>query len=500
MESSSDGKAKSILQGRKRGRTAERARERIANTQFDNEPIAIDHLLDLLNDPDPKARYRAITALGRMRALQAVPKLMDMLDDPIPQVAQVCVQALGMIGDTQAIPALISLIDHPELGMFALNSLRKLGYEPKENPSPQLDNFFGASSRQPEPVRNGMNGNNNPFGRPQNQNNNHHNPRSRQPSPEEPEMDWLITALRSEDPVERARAAKALGKRGDWRATEPLIRALHESKYDPDQEDPLDQLGDPAVEPLIESLQDADASVRVLAVMALAKIGDGRAAEPLVAALKDSDELVQMAVWTALVDMGKPAVEPLISALRDNNPDVQRSAALALGELGDDLAVESLIEVLTDIDYRARSAAAKALGLIGDSRGVPALMVALRDKDVTVRRRAANALGDIGDPRAIEALVWAMDDQDHIVGHSSIIALHNIMRKQVDRSMDRLINDLYQANMKVRASAIVALGSLGDKRAIQHLIETLSDPSTEPKLQSLIIESMRKLRQGPDAS
>lgn len=499
MESSSDGKGKSRLQGRKRGRSADRARERIANTQFDNEPAAIDHLLDLLNDLDPKARYRAVTALGRMRAVQAVPKLMEMLDDPVPQVAQVCIQALGMIGDTQVIPALIPLIVHPELGMFALNSLRKLGYEPNENPAPQLDAFFGASRPQ-EPVRNGMNGNNNHYGRSQNANNHNHNSRSRQPTPEENEMDWLITSLRSDDPVERARAAKALGKRGDWRATEPLIRALHESKYDPDQEDPLDQLGDPAVEPLIESLQDADASVRVLAVMALAKIGDGRAAEPLVAALKDTDELVQMAVWTALVDMGKPAVEPLISALRDNNPDVQRSAALALGELGDDLAVESLIEVLTDLDYRARSAAAKALGQIGDYRGVQALTIALRDKDVTVRRRAANALGDIGDPRAIEALIWAMDDQDHIVGHSSIIALHNIMRKQVDRSMERLINDLYQANMKVRASAIVALGSLGDKRALQPLIETLSDPSTEPKLQSLIIESMRKLRQGPDAS
>ncbi|MBI5931673.1 MAG: HEAT repeat domain-containing protein [Chloroflexi bacterium] len=496
MESSSDGKGKSRFQGRKKGRSADRARERIANTQFDGEPGAIDQLLDALNDPDPQARFRAVKALGRMRERQAVPMLMDMLDDPVLQVAQVCIQALGVIGDQQAISALIPLIDHPELGMFALASLRRLGYEPKESPPPQFENFFGAS-RQPEPSRNGMNGNSNHHQRPsQNQN----NPRSRQSARDENEMEWLISALRSDDPVERARAAKSLGKRGDWRATEPLIRALHESKYDPANDDPLDQLGDSAVEPLIASLQDADASVRVLAVMALAKIGDGRAAEPLVAALQDSDELVQMAVWTALVDMGRPAVEPLISALRDNNPDIQRSAALALGELGDDAAVDSLVEVLTDIDYRARSAAAKALGQIGDYRAVPAMMVALRDKDITVRRRAATALGDIGDPRAIEALVWAMEDHDHIVSHSAIIAIHNIMRQQVDRSLDRLIKDLYQSNIKVRASAIVAIGWLGDKRAIPPLVEALSDAATESYLQSLIIESLRKLRQSPDAS
>lgn len=478
--------------GRRKGKSADRARERITNTQGENDPSAFDRLMDALTDPDPQIRYRAVRAAGRMREAGAVPVLLELVEDPVLQIAQLAVQALGVIGDPLAIPALMSLTDHPELGLFAQAALRQLGVEADEPP-------LRALAPDPTPYLRHSNGNS-----PYSNGNSHHSPAAiprpnnkgqAMPPRDDNELEQLIWALQSDDAVERARAAKALGKRGDWRATEPLIQALQDARRRGDDRDPLDQLGDSAVEPLIASLQDADASVRVLAVMALAKIGDGRAAEPLVQALKDSDEVVQMTVWTALVDMGKPAVEPLIQALRENNPDVQRNAALALGQLEDSAALEALIEALMDIEHPARSAAAKALGLIRDRQAVEPLTIALRDKDVTVRRRAATALGQIGDPMAIEALTWAISDYDHIVRHSAVLALHQILLLQTEQALGRLIQDLRQSNVKVRASAIVALGSLGDKRAIQSLVEALSDVGTEPYLQSLIIESLRKLRQ-----
>jgi HEAT repeat protein len=467
-----------------KGKTAEKAKERISNEQQrGNGRPTVEESVALLNAPDARVRCEAARTLGVLRDRRAVESLVRTLDDPSDAVCLSAIKALGKIGDRRAIRPLVPFLEVREMAEAAWEALRQLGYDagasraapgstPATKPSP---NGSGASVQNPHKSTGGAT------------------------MRDDRELEGLIHALKHDSAVERARAAKALGKRGDWRAVEPLINALHDSSSSTPTEPVLDMLGEPAVEALISSLQDADASVRVLAVMALAKIGDGRAAEPLVSALQDTDELVQMTVWAALVDMGKPAVGPLINALRDINPDVQRNAALALGELGDDGAVVPLIEALMDVHYPARGAVTKALGQIGDPQAVESLIMALRDHDILVRRRAATALGQIGDARAVEPLVQALNtDYDHIVRHSAIIALNSIVKKQADEALYRLIDDLRQSNLKVRASAIVALGWLGDKRAIEPLIASLDD--SEQYLQSLVIDALRKLRQSGESS
>ena len=79
----------------------------------------------------------------------------------------------------------------------------------------------------------------------------------------------------------------------------------------------VDQVGE-----LISELKYSDPGVRLNAVQALARIGDGRVTEPLIASLSDTD------------------------------PEVRESAAFGLGGIRDLKAVEPLIVSLKDSDGR----------------------------------------------------------------------------------------------------------------------------------------------------
>jgi len=88
------------------------------------------------------------------------------------------------------------------------------------------------------------------------------------------------------------------------------------------------------------------------------------------------------AVVDALVKIGKPAVNPLIEVLNDKNKDIRLVAVVALGEIKDKRAIPPLIEALKDEDWCVRFAAAKALGEIKDKRAVSPLIEALKDENV----------------------------------------------------------------------------------------------------------------------
>jgi len=78
-------------------------------------------------------------------------------------------------------------------------------------------------------------------------------------------------------------------------------------------------IGNPAVDPLIDSLKDENFEVRKSAIKALEKIGDPRAVQPLIDSLKDeSSDIRESAIW-ALRMIGDPrAVQPLIDFYGDN--------------------------------------------------------------------------------------------------------------------------------------------------------------------------------------
>ena len=103
----------------------------------------------------------------------------------------------------------------------------------------------------------------------------------------------------------------------------------------------------------------------------------------------------------SLVEIGEPAVEPLIQALKDEDSFVREGAAEALGKIGDKRAVEPLINALKDEDRDVREAAAEALGEIGDKRAVEPLIHVL-DYARVRQDKVVTALEKIGwEPRSL---------------------------------------------------------------------------------------------------
>ncbi len=148
--------------------------------------------------------------------------------------------------------------------------------------------------------------------------------------------------------------------------------------------------------------------VREAAAEALGKIGDVRAVKPLIKALRDVAFDVRLNAAFALGRIGEPAIESLIEVLEDGN-GLDREAAVealkamnTLSNTGDARVVQPHIKLLEDKNRAARQGAAKVLGMIGDVRAVEPLGKVLSHDDAGYY--AAEALAEIGEP-AISLLI-----------------------------------------------------------------------------------------------
>ena len=179
----------------------------------------------------------------------------------------------------------------------------------------------------------------------------------------------LIEGLRSEDPQDRLKAAKNLGRLG-WLAREAL----------------------PA---LIRTLEDADPKVRESSAQAIGL-------------------------------MGPDALPTLILMLAHKDKYVRRKSVWAMGKLGP-LAIPALghlCKALKDSDPRTGSGAAQALGNMGidGADAVPALAEAMRGTNIVLCRLAAKALSQIGTP-AVATLIAHLQHSDPFVRGESALAI-----------------------------------------------------------------------------
>ncbi len=279
------------------------------------------------------------------------------------------------------------------------------------------------------------------------------------------------------DSIDNQYAAMAPERRAPW--------LIHRLKYGPERGDAamiLGRTGDErAVEPLIRALRDRDVHVRGRAARSLGMLGDDRAVEPLIEALRD-DGYGRGWVAEALGKLGDPrAVEPLVSLLDNASPYREWQAAEALGRLGDRRAVDPLIRKLSHNHAPMRAAAAHALAEIGDRSAVPALVRALDDSDwstlddprfrrVIVSSTAAHALGRL---EAVEELVRALQHRNPLVREAAAFELGRLVS---DAAIPALIAQGGDADALVRDAVIEALGRFDDPRAIDAVRAATSDP------------------------
>ena len=158
------------------------------------------------------------------------------------------------------------------------------------------------------------------------------------------------------------------------------------------------------------------------------------------------------------------------------------SAVLELGQIGGPKAVELLIEALSRVDGVSRSAA-RELGRLGDARAINPLVALLGQSEVS--QSVAEALVKLG---AIDALVSALKNEVPAVRKGAAIALGEMGDV---RAVDPLI-EVMQADPEyaVRTAAATALGQIKSPRAIWVLVATLklrdeTTPERQAELEQL---------------
>ncbi len=117
---------------------------------------------------------------------------------------------------------------------------------------------------------------------------------------------------------------------------------------------------------LINAVEEADSSDKLLdAVKALAEVRQNAAMDTLIAALGYNNPGAAVAAVDGLVALGEVAVEPLLQKLDDYNYGARAWSIRALAGIGDPRGLEILLTAAeTDFSLSVRRAAARGLGCI----------------------------------------------------------------------------------------------------------------------------------------
>ncbi|RKY41050.1 MAG: hypothetical protein DRP85_07295, partial [Candidatus Makaraimicrobium thalassicum] len=321
----------------------------------------------------------------------------------------------------------------------------------------------------------------------------------------------LIQALKDKDWYVRSdSAAEALGKIGDKRAVEPLIEVLKKNENGYVRRSAawaLGEIGDKgAVEPLVQALKDEDSDVRKSVARALGKIGDKGAVEPLIELEKSGIvEAVfeELAIWRALDKLGVKGasakcdfyekIEKLIDSSRCGDRDTCVWANEMLGTMiKDKIVVNALItNVLYANDWERPGSAARALTKSDDPRVFAVLIRALGYPSGGLNRRLTvlDILGEMGDARAVGPITKVLlNDGVDIYRREAAVALGNIGDK---RAVEALIEALKDENDEVRRYAARALGKISDERAAEPLVQALKDEDL--RVRESAAEALRKI-------
>lgn len=195
--------------------------------------------------------------------------------------------------------------------------------------------------------------------------------------------------------------------------------------------------------------------------------------------------------------MSEDRFAALMKELVDETAYVRSCAARSLGNLGDLRAVEPLISALSDRDFWVVGSAAEALGKLGDLRAVAPLTRTLKtfpkvnkprlkieiifdalapgrlfyhEARSRLLKKVIAALGTLGDKSCAPGLRLFLNYADKDVRRYCAIALAEL---KDEASYDPLIHFLTTDSSMSIADVAVALGKLGDARAVPVLIKAL---------------------------
>ncbi|MCP9850580.1 HEAT repeat domain-containing protein [Cyanobium sp. Morenito 9A2] len=250
--------------------------------------------------------------------------------------------------------------------------------------------------------------------------------------------------------------------------------------------------------------------------------------EEALARLRQSDDQslqYYAAWWLGRTRSQHPEAVPLLrQALRQRQPRqeglgvernaVARNAARALGKLGQSEAVPDLLDCLDDPDHGLREAATRALGDLGATAAVPALCALLASGPLGAGapvegstrleepcEALLEALGQIGEasPAVLSTLELFVNHGRPLVHSAACRALLQLTEEE--RWGQPLLELLQHPQLQIRRSALMDLGAVGWRPALDPICSTLAENSLKLiALRGLVENSRRDLPGQPDTA
>jgi HEAT repeat protein len=175
--------------------------------------------------------------------------------------------------------------------------------------------------------------------------------------------------------------------------------------------------------------------------------------------------------------MGRKKLDQLIKTLREGDGFAKGKAQEALMAQPDKSVVENVAPLLKAPDTGTRMIALEILKAMGN-HNLDAIISLLDDENEDVRVYAGEILACLKNPDAVPHLIRKTKGDADNVRNSACLALGELGD---DRAVDALLEALKDDDW-VTFSAIFSLGKIGSKRAIPHLMDVLKNGSEEISL------------------
>ena len=299
----------------------------------------------------------------------------------------------------------------------------------------------------------------------------------------------ILQALLQDKPsLIRYRAAYRLGQLGDESSVPALAAALDDTddQVITNAARALVQIGtQEAAMAVIDAAQSENVKVRSTAIFWLGFLGREKALDLIERILVGDEREVRLKAVEALGYIGGDrALSILSTVFQENDFGIRITSIRSAGQCGGEKAIDFLLAALHDPSGEVRTSVIDALIKIDGKRFVDVFIDGLRDPHPYVRQHAAIALDLIADRKAIPALLTALEEksQSDIGGNhrGSVVgaiahALQHYKDEQVVQALIKLLRE--DKGNEGAANAALALGRIGDKRAVDPLLNTLRDSS-----------------------